>query len=363
MIPLNDLKREYLAIGKAVRCAMDRVQENGWFVLGEELREFERQFAGYVGTRYCIGVNSGSDALVLALRAIGVTKGDEVILPSHTFIATANSVVLNSATPVFIDIDPETNCMDVDSIAGLITPQTKVILPVHLYGHPADMAPLIEVAGEHGIVVIEDACQAHGAEYSGKKAGSIGSIGCFSFYPGKNIGAYGDAGCLVTNDQEISERLRMLRNYGQKEKYISNCTGMNSRMDEIQAAILRVKLDYLDQWNDRRRKIAGLYNKLFQMSDIKTPVERSYARHVYHLYVVRTKRRDMVRSCLETQGIETGIHYPIPIHKQPVFNMHGLVSTLPVTERICREIVSLPMNPWLDEETVNFIAERTAACL
>jgi len=362
-IPLNDLKREYSAIGGAVREAVHRVQESGWFILGEELKEFERQFASYVGSQYCIGVNSGSDALVLALHAAGIAKGDEVILPSHTFIATADAVIRNGATPVFVDIDPETYCMDGTSIARLITPRTRALLPVHLYGHPVDMAPLVEVANDHSIVVIEDACQAHGSEYHGKKTGSIGTIGCFSFYPGKNIGAYGDAGCMVTNDQNLCDRMRMLRNYGQKEKYFSECLGMNSRMDEIQAAVLRVKLDHLDQWNNRRRYLAGLYNEFFLEWDIETPVERSYAHHVYHLYVVRTKKRDIVRSGLEKQGIETGIHYPVPVHKQPSYAQKGLVPTLPTTEKICREIVSIPINPWMDEDTVRFIVERTAACL
>jgi dTDP-4-amino-4,6-dideoxygalactose transaminase len=363
-VPLNDLKREYAAIGGVVRDAVHRVQERGWFVLGEEVKEFEREFAGYIGSRHCIGVNSGSDALVLALKVTGILPGDEVILPSHTFVATADAVVRNGAIPIFADIDPETYCIDTQAIRKIVTPRTRVILPVHLYGHPADMAPILEIAEEHSLSVIEDACQAHGAEYRDKKAGSIGSIGCFSFYPGKNIGAYGDAGCLVTDDPNLSDRLMMLRNYGQKEKYVSECIGINSRMDEIQAAILRVKLDHLDQWNNRRREIARVYNEIFSGSLIETPVERSYARHVYHLYIVRTTRRDMMRHLLEIQGIETGIHYPVPVHKQPVYrNILGSVFSLPKTEKICNQILSLPMNPWLDEETVQFIAEQTIACL
>jgi dTDP-4-amino-4,6-dideoxygalactose transaminase len=362
-IPLNDLKREYSAIGGEVREAIHRVQESGWFILGEELREFEGEFARYIGSKHCIGVNSGSDALVLALQAAGVNPGDEVILPSHTFIATADAVLRNGAVPVFADIDPETYCIDPDAISRAITWRTRAILPVHIYGHPADMGPLMEVAEEHGIVVIEDACQAHGAEYHGKKAGSIGSIGCFSFYPGKNIGAYGDAGCLITDDPDLSNRLRMLRNYGQKEKYLSECLGMNSRMDEIQAAVLRVKLAYLDQWNNRRRHLARVYNESFLNCDILPPAERSYSRHVYHLYVVQTSKRDMICSHLGKQGIETGIHYPVPIHKQSSYSLKCNTKELPVTEKICREIVSLPLNPWIDDETVHFIAEQAAACL
>jgi dTDP-4-amino-4,6-dideoxygalactose transaminase len=363
MIPLHDLKRENLVIGGVVRDVFHRVQENGWFILGKELTAFEREFASYIGSSYCIGVNSGSDALVLALRAAGVTKGDEVILPSHTFIATADAVVRNGATPVFADITPETYCLDTSSIAKLISPRTRAILPVHLYGHPVDMAPLLEVANEHEIIIIEDACQAHGSEYRGKKLGSIGIIGCFSFYPGKNLGAYGDAGCVVTNDKYLCERIQMLRNYGQREKYIHECIGMNSRMDEIQAAILRVKLGHLDHWNNMRKHVAHLYDEFLAESDIILPVEQSYAKHVYHLYVIRTKKRGRLRSYLIKKGIETGIHYPLPIHKQPSYKRKGTFPALPVTEQICKEILSLPMSPWLDEELTQYIVEGVISCL
>jgi dTDP-4-amino-4,6-dideoxygalactose transaminase len=362
MIPLNDLKRDYYAIGGAVRDALHRVQERGQFILGEELAGFEREFAAYTGSSYCIGVNSGSDALLLALQVLGVTKGDEVILPSHTFIATADAVIRNGATPVFADIDPATYCLDISSISKLISPRTRVILTVHLYGHPVDMAPIVEVARENDITVVEDSCQAHGSEYKGKKVGSIGSIGCFSFYPGKNLGAYGDAGCMVTNNKHLCERMQLLRNYGGKKKYVYKCTGMNSRMDEIQAAVLRVKLAHLDYWNNNRRHIAHLYENFLDGCNIIRPVERSYAKHVYHLYVVRTTKRDKLRSNLKKKGIETGIHYPIPVHKQYSYRK-GNYPPLPITEKFCKEILSLPMNPWMDDDTVRFISEVVVSCL
>jgi len=363
MISLVDLKKENQEIGEEIRNAFRWVQERGQYVLGDELSKFEEEYAGYIGTTCCIGVNSGSDALILALKAIGISPRDEVILPSHTFIATADAVVRNGAIPVFADIDPQTYCLDFNSVTGMITPRTRALIPVHLYGHPADMAPLQELAEEHAFPIIEDACQAHGAEYRSKKTGGIGDIGCFSFYPGKNLGAYGDAGCIVTNDKEIAERIRMLRNYGQRKKYEHICIGMNSRMDEIQAAVLRVKLRYLDQWNGRRRKLAKVYNELLERDNLIKPVEMSYAHHVYHQYVVRVKNRDGLFRSLREHNIEAGIHYPVPVHQQPAYKGKGLMAGLPITEIITKEILSLPIHPWMEEEALLYIAETMKKCL
>lgn len=363
MIPLVDLKLENQEVGEEIRAAFRRVQEQGWYVLGDELRKFEDDYARYTGTTCCIGVNSGSDALILALKAMGIGQGDEVILPSHTFIATADAVVRNGAVPVFADIDPRTYCLDPASVAEMITPRTRALIPVHLYGHPADMAPLQELAERHALTIIEDACQAHGSEYRSKKAGGIGALGCFSFYPGKNLGAYGDAGCIVTSDKEIDQRIRMLRNYGQRKKYEHVCIGMNSRMDEIQAAVLSVKLQFLDRWNDQRRNHAKVYHELLERYDLITPVEMPYARHVYHQYVVRVKNRDRLLRSLREHGIEAGIHYPIPVHQQPPYRGRGVFSGLPITETITKEILSLPLHPWMEEESLLYIAETMKKCL
>lgn len=363
MIPLVDLKRENQEVGEEIRAAFRQVQERGWFVLGHELKNFEEDYARYIGVSHCLGVNSGSDALILALKAIGINPGDEIILPSHTFIATADAVVRNGAKPVFADIDPQTYCLDPDAVAGMVTARTRAIIPVHLYGHPADMTPLQELAEKHALPIIEDACQAHGSEYLSKKTGSMGFIGCFSFYPGKNLGAYGDAGCIVTNDKETVEKIRMLRNYGQKEKYFHACIGMNSRMDEIQAAVLRVKLSYLDRWNERRRHIAALYNELLEGYDLIRPVERPYARHVFHQYVIRVKNRDNLFRSLWEHGIEAGIHYPVPVHQQPSYRGKWVISRLSVTEMISKEILSLPLHPWMDDGSLLYITETMKKCL
>jgi len=363
MIPFIDLKREYAEICEELTQAVQRVLKSGWFILGEEVKKFEEEFSKYIGVKYGVGVNSGSDALFLALKALGIGKGDEVITVSHTFISTVDAIVRNGAKPVFVDIEPDTYCIDATKIEEAITNKTKAILPVHLYGHPADMDQIMEIAKKYNLFVIEDACQAHGAEYKGKKVGSIGDLGCFSFYPIKNLGAYGDGGMIVTNNEEIAEKLKMLRNYGQSEKYHHDFVGVNSRLDEIQAAILRVKLKHLDEWNERRRKVAKLYNELLEDSEIVTPIEKEYAKHVYHLYVVRCKDRDVLQQQLLKNGIQTQIHYPIPIHKQKAYLNLGFNFYLSVTEEICNEILSLPMHPWLNNEEVLSITEVIKKCL
>ena len=356
MIPFVNLKKEYMEISKELNQAVQRVLESGWFILGEELKKFEKEFSNYIGVKYGIGVNSGSDALYLAVKALGIGKKDEVITVSHTFISTVDAIVRNNAKPVFVDIDPETYTIDVSQIEDKITDKTKAIIPVHLYGHPADMDPIMEIAEKYGLYVIEDASQAHGAEYKSKKVGGIGHIGCFSFYPTKNLGAYGDAGMIVTNNDELAEKLKMLRNYGSPKKYYHEFIGVNSRLDEIQAAVLRVKLKYLDEWNGRRRNIVRLYNNLLDSSNMITPIEKEWAKHVYHLYVIRHEERDKLQQHLLKNGIKAQIHYPIPVHMQEAYLNLGINIKLPITERVSKEVLSLPMYPWLKEEEIEYIS-------
>jgi len=352
-IPIVDLKREFSEIRSEIMRAIIRVLESQWFVLGNEVEEFEREFSHYIGAKYAIGVNSGSDALFLAVKALGVGPGDEVITVSNTYISTVDAIVRNAATPIFVDIDPDTYTMDVSQVRSKVSSRTKAILPVHLYGHPTSMEELKSIALEKGLTIIEDACQAHGAEFRGTKVGNLGDVACFSFYPSKNLGAYGDSGLLVTNNDQLAEKLRMLRNYGQVRRFEHELVGVNSRMDDLQAAILRTKLVYLDRWNAARREAASLYNKLFEGVDIVTPVEAPYAKHVYHLYVVRCKDRERLRTRLATEGVQTAIHYPIPVHKQRAYLQLGHTSNLSETEKACQEILSLPMHPWLNEDEIS----------
>jgi dTDP-4-amino-4,6-dideoxygalactose transaminase len=353
MIQFNDFRRENQALNSEILVAIRRVLECGWFILGKENENFEREFSKYIGAKFGIGVNSGSDALYLAVKALGISEGDEVITVSHTMISTVDAITRNGATAIFVDIEPETYTMDVTRIETKITAKTKAIIPVHLYGHPVNMVPLIEIAQKHGLHVIEDACQAHGSQYKNAKVGIFGDVGCFSFYPTKNLGGYGDGGMLVTTDDELADTLRKLRNYGQSQKYYHDIAGINSRLDEIQAAVLRVKLGYLDRWNERRRQIARLYNELIK-DGIEKPVEKEYAKHVYHLYVIRHQQRDKLQQHLLQNGVQTLIHYPIPVHLQKAYLCH---EDLPRTEKICNEILSLPMNPWLAENEITTIAD------
>ena len=361
MIEFVCLKREQEALADEVRGAVDRVLRRGWFILGEELEAFEAEFARYIGVEFAVGLNSGSDAILLALRALGVGEGDEVITPSHTFISTVDGIVRNGARPVFVDIDPQTFCLDPARIEERITQRTKAIMPVHLYGQPADMESIVALARRRGLFVVEDSCQAHGALYRGTKVGGIGHVGCFSFYPTKNLGAYGDGGMVTTNDEEIAARLRLLRNYGQPRKYEHVLVGINSRLDEMQAAVLRVKLRYLDEWNERRRKSASLYDELLSDAGVVTPVELPHVKHVYHLYVIRTKNRDALQRRLAEQGVQSQIHYPIPVHRQEAYAHMGSGVDLPVTDRACDEVLSLPMHPWLVPEEARRVAAIVAA--
>lgn len=353
--PFFNAKREHAELRHELSEAVKRVCDSGWFVLGDEVAAFEREFSSYVGAKHGIGVNSGSDALFLALRALGIDKKSEVITVSHTFVSTVDAIARCRATPVFVDVESDTYCIDTAKIEDKITDKTKAILPVHLYGHPAHMDNVLKIAKQYDLAVVEDACQAHGAEYEGKKVGSLADAGCFSFYPVKNLGAYGDGGMVTTNDRRLAERVRALRNYGQSEKYYHDLIGINSRLDELQAAILRVKLPRLDEWNERRRRLAQLYKEILEQTDVVLPTPRSYANHAYHLFVIRLAGRDSCQRFLQKRGIQTQIHYPIPVHKQKAYAAFATTKDLSVTRTICTEILSLPLYPSLTDEEVAYI--------
>jgi dTDP-4-amino-4,6-dideoxygalactose transaminase len=307
--------------------------------------------------RYALGVANGTDALYLALKACGVGPGDEVITVSHSFIATAEAIVNLQAVPVYVDVDPDTYTLDPSKLEAAITAKTRAIIPVHLYGQMADMDPIMEIARQYGLVVIEDACQAHGAEYKGRRAGSIGDAAAFSFYMGKNLGAYGDAGAITTNSKAVAEHLRMLRDHGSKSKYEHAEMGVNSRLDELQALVLRVKLPYVDGWNAARREHADTYRQLLEEAYVTLPTEAGYGKHVYHLYVIQTEDRDRAREVLASHGVATGVHYPIPIHRQVASRGLGRVSgSLRVTDHLSPRILSLPMFAELEEQQLNFVA-------
>jgi len=351
-----DLKSEYDTIKKEINQAIKRILERQYFILGQELESFEINFSKYLGVKFSIGVNSGSDALNLALRVCGIGKRDEVLTVSHTFVSTVDAILRNRAKPVFCDIDPKTYNIDLLEIENKITKKTKAILPVHLYGTPAEIEGIMKIAEENDLLVIEDACQAHGAEYKDKKIGTFGDLACFSFYPSKNLGCYGDGGIIVTNNEEFAEKLKLLRNYGQKKKYNHEILGINSRLDEIQAAILNVKLKYLEEWNEKRRQCAKIYNQLLNQKIIK-PFVKKYIKPVYHLYVIRSKNRDELMEYLRIKKIPTLIHYPIPIHKQKAYSLYNTLC-LPNTEKIVDEILSLPMHPWLKQQEIEFICNK-----
>jgi dTDP-4-amino-4,6-dideoxygalactose transaminase len=358
MIPMNDFILQYNSIKKEIDDAINNVLKSGWYILGENVRCFEKEFANYCGIKNAIGVGNGLEALQLAMLAYGLKEGDEVITVSNTAVATVLAISLTGAKPIFVDIDTETYNMDISKIEEKITNRTKAILPVHLFGHSVDMDPLLEIADQNDLIVIEDACQAHGAEYKGKKVGGLGNVGCFSFYPTKNLGAYGDGGMIITNDKEIAEKILMLRNYGQTSRYVHSIRGINSRLDELQAAILRVKLKYLEKWNEQRRKNAKLYNTFLKGTKIICPSEKSYAKHIYYLYVIRSNNRDELQLFLEKQKITTLIHYPIPVHLQKSYEDLGVINgTLPVTEKLANEILSIPIYPELESEQIGQITD------
>lgn len=352
-IPLVDLKAGYELIEEQIRLAWDEALSGMRLFLGPNVQAFEKEFAAYCGVQHAIGVSDGTNALLLALRACEVQPGDEVITVGFTFIATTEAILLSGAKPVFVDIDPQTYTMDPNLIESQITSNTRVILPVHLYGQCADMDPIMEIAKNYNLLVIEDACQAHGAEYKGRKAGSIGHAAAFSFYFTKNLGAYGEGGMVTTNNDHIAKRVRMLRDHGSEKRYYHDLVGWNARLDELQAAALRIKLDYLNQWNQDRRNIALSYARRLESTGLTLPQEAQFNQHVYHLYVIRSSFREGLRNYLTEQGIGTGIHYPIPTHRQKAILDLGIIPTsLPHTESISEEILSLPMYPQLTEQQI-----------
>jgi len=358
MIPFVDLKVQYDSIKDEINEVIQNVLDNTSFIMGEELKKFEVEFARFCDVKYAVGVANGSDALILALRACGIGKGDEVITVPHTFIATTEAITHVGGKIIFVDIDHKTYTIDVSKIEEKINKRTKTIIPVHLYGQPADMDPIMRLAKEYNLKVIEDAAQAHGAEYKEKKVGSIGDVACFSFYPGKNLGAYGDAGMITTNSEEIAKKVKLLRNHGRiTKKYEHQIEGYSSRLDNLQAAILRVKLKYLNKWNDLRRRNAKKYNELLSNIDgIIIPYEADYAKHVYHLYVIKTESRDILREELKSNDIATGIHYPIPLHLQPAYKYLGYKEgDFQITEKASQEILSLPMFAELSDKQIDEI--------
>lgn len=361
-VPFIDLRTQHRAIQQELDEAMGRVMERADFALGKDVTEFEEEYAAFCGTKHAVGVDSGLAALEMGLRAFGIGPGDEVIVPAHTFVATAAAVTFAGARPVLVDVEPNTYNLDVGQVEAAITPRTKAIIPVHLYGLPADMDAILHLADRHGLVVIEDACQAHGATYKGRRAGSLGRAAAFSFYPTKNLGGCGDAGMLTTNDARVAEQVRAMRNCGQKQKYYHELPPFNHRMDTLQAAVLRVKLRYLESWIEARRRHAALYTKLFAGTNVVTPVETAEATHVYHLYVIRVPQRDALRTHLREQGIGAAIHYPVPVHLQPFYANDGFrKGQFPVTEWVCGEILSLPMFPELTGEQVASVVNAVNA--
>jgi dTDP-4-amino-4,6-dideoxygalactose transaminase len=353
-----DLKAQLATIREEVDRAIREVLDSGAFIGGPAVESFEEEFARYCNAGYCVAVNSGTDALRFALLALGVGPGDEVLTAANTFVATTEAISQTGAQPVLVDVSPQTYTIDPAQVEKKITKQTRAIIPVHLYGQPAEMDELSALAGRHGIHVLEDACQAHGAEYRGRRTGSLAAAGCFSFYPGKNLGAYGEGGAVTSNDSRIAERVRMLRDHGQSQKYVHVIEGYNGRLDSIQCAVLRVKLRRLDDWNQKRRERAELYNQLLHELPVTLPLEATDRKHVYHLYVIRVNNRDRVRSELTKHGIHTGLHYPIPLHRQHAYAEHAFAKeSFPVTEDCAESIVSLPMYAELDTGDIRYTAE------
>lgn len=361
-IPFLNLALPYQELKFEIDDALQRVMASGWYIAGQELEAFEADFAQYCGTRYCVGTGNGLDALHLILTAYGIGPGDEVIVPSHTFIATWLAVTHAGATPVPVEVSEQSYNLSPELIEAAITPRTRAIIAVHLYGRPADMAPVMAIATKHGLKVIEDAAQAHGARYHECRAGSLGDAAAFSFYPGKNLGACGDGGAITTSDEELMRKLQALRNYGSSTKYIHEVVGFNSRLDALQAALLRVKLRYLDQWNARRVSLGCLYRRLLAGTSLVLPAEAAGIESVYHLFVVRSGERDLLRNRLKGVGVETLIHYPIAPHKQEAYRaMAGLA--LPIAERLAQEVLSLPIGPHLSGAEVEDVCGKIVSIL
>jgi dTDP-4-amino-4,6-dideoxygalactose transaminase len=356
MILCGNPQAQYLAHKAEINEAIGRVLDSGWYVLGKETEAFEREFAAYVGASHAIGVGSGTEALHLALKACEIGIGDEVITVSHTAVATVAAIELTGATPVFADVEDSYGTLDPARLEQLITPRTRAIIPVHLYGQAADLDPIMEIARRHGVTVIEDCAQAHGARYRGGPVGSFGALACFSFYPTKNLGAIGDGGMVVTSDAALADKVRLLREYGWAERYVSHIAGWNSRLDELQAAVLRVKLRYLDADNAARGRIAAAYGAALAGCGLRLPETRPGSSHVFHLYVVRSAEREALRLHLHRAGIAAGIHYPVPVHQQPAY-ISRFPASLPVTERAANEVLSLPIYPELGDAEVSAVID------
>ncbi len=358
VVPFLDLRAQYGPIKAEIQQTVHKVLDDCAFILGEEVAAFEKEFATYCDSRYGVAVNSGTSALHLALLAAGVGPGDEVITVPFTFVATVAAILYTGARPVLVDVDPCSLTIDVDQLASLVTKRTKAVVPVHLHGQAADMDPIMEVAQEHGLKVIEDAAQAHGAEYKGRRVGSIGDLGCFSFYPGKNLGAYGEGGMVVTNNLEYTRLIQLLRDWGQDRKYSHILKGYNYRLEGLQGAILRVKLRHLEEWTEMRRAHATRYTQLLKKTEVQTPVELDSRRHVYHVYSIRTPQRDIVQAQLHARGIQTGIHYPVPVHLQPAYSDLGYEKgAFPHSERAAKEVLSLPMYAELTHEQQDLVVD------
>ncbi|MBZ5647078.1 MAG: DegT/DnrJ/EryC1/StrS family aminotransferase [Acidobacteriia bacterium] len=356
MVPFLDLKAQYRSIKTEIDEAVGRVLESCQFVLGPEVAAFEKEFAAFSRVKHAVAVNTGTSALHLSMLAAGIGPGDEVITVSFTFVATVAAIHYTGATPVLVDIDPRTFTMDPRKLEAAITPRTKAVIPVHLYGHPADMDPILEIARRHKLLVVEDACQAHGAEYKGRRVGSIGDLGCFSFYPGKNLGAYGEGGLVTTNNEKFDQTIRMLRDWGAEHKYHHVLKGYNYRMEGIQGAILRVKLRHLEDWTEARRAHASRYGEVLAGSGVRTPQAAPWARHVYHIYAVRTPDREGWQKFLDDRGIQTGIHYPIPVHLQKAYaDPRYRDGDFPHSEAAAREVLSLPMFPEMTDEQIQAV--------
>jgi dTDP-4-amino-4,6-dideoxygalactose transaminase len=357
MILCANPRAQYLAYKPEIDEAIQRVLDRGRYILGEEVSNFEVEFASYLGVKHAIGLGSGTEALHVALAACRIGPGDEVITVSHTAVATVAAIELAGATPVLVDIEPDFFTLDPRQLRAAITPRTRAVIPVHLYGQPANLEPIMEIASEHNLRVIEDCAQAHGATYYGKRVGSYGDLACFSFYPTKNLGALGDGGMVVTNDTGLAERARLLREYGWAERYVSHIAGWNSRLDEIQAALLRVKLRHLDEDNRKRARIADQYGEGLSDCMLVLPSVRDNATHAFHLYVVRSSRRDQLQTFLKDRGIGTLVHYPVPIHLQAAYDKRMASTLLQQTERAAREVLSLPIYPELSDSDVQQVIE------
>jgi dTDP-4-amino-4,6-dideoxygalactose transaminase len=361
-IPLVDLRKQYAPLKGEILSGIEQVLDGMHLFLGENVQQLEVEFAKFCGAAYGIGVSDGTTALNIILRAMDIGPGDEVITVSHTFIATIEAIVLNGAKPVFVDIDPSTFLMDVSQVEKRITPRTKAILPVHLYGQPVDMDPLLEIAARHNLRIVEDACQAHGAEYKGRRVGTLGDAAGFSFYYSKNLGAYGEGGFITTNNSELEARMRKIRDHGSGVRYHHDLIGINGRLDEIQAVVLLAKLPHLTQWNHRRRELAGLYDICLKGTPVIVPSISPGIVPVYHLYVIRAPRRDELQEHLKKNGISTGIHYPVPVHLQEAMKYLGYAArSLPATESAAAEIISLPMYAEASDDDIRYIAESINA--